>query len=162
MLLCLAPFLAGVLGLWLIDESIPYGRLVCLWISFAYTATWTLSMSVATANTAGHTKKITTNAVLLIGYCLGNFVGPHFFKDEQAPRYPLGVAMMIFCVGMQIICLVGLWTILWLRNRSRQNEHDDSEESQRAAFERGMLDETDFENRYFKVSCHTMYTSGPC
>lgn len=50
-------------------------------------------MSVATANTAGHTKKVTTNAMLLIGendhdpswkglmanaltgYCLGNFIG---------------------------------------------------------------------------------------
>ena len=51
----------------LVPQSIPYGRLVCLWISFSYTATWTLSMSVATANTAGHTKKVTTNATLLVG-----------------------------------------------------------------------------------------------
>ncbi|KAL4865296.1 major facilitator superfamily domain-containing protein [Aspergillus spectabilis] len=30
MLLCIIPFLVGVLGLWLLDESNPYGRLVCL------------------------------------------------------------------------------------------------------------------------------------
>ncbi|GKT83070.1 major facilitator superfamily transporter [Colletotrichum tofieldiae] len=128
----------------------PYGRLACLWISFAYTATWTLSMSVATANTAGHTKKITTNAMLLIGYCLGNFVGPFFFKAEQAPRYPLGVAMMIFCVGMQIVCLCGIWSLLWLRNRSRKSEHTDSRENEHQAYERGLLDETDLQNKYFK------------
>ncbi|KAK1711471.1 major facilitator superfamily transporter [Colletotrichum lupini] len=150
MLTCLAPFLAGILGLWLIDQSNPYGRLACLWISFAYTATWTLSMSVATANTAGHTKKITTNAMLLIGYCLGNFVGPFFFKAEQAPRYPLGVAMMIFCVGMQIACLCGLWCLLWVRNRSRRAEHATSEENEQQAYERGLLDETDLQNKYFK------------
>ncbi|GJC83927.1 putative transporter C757.13 [Colletotrichum liriopes] len=150
MLMCLAPFLAGILGLWLIDQSNPYGRLACLWISFAYTATWTLSMSVATANTAGHTKKITTNAMLLIGYCLGNFVGPFFFKAEQAPRYPLGVAMMIFCVGMQIVCLCGIWSLLWLRNRSRKSEHADSRENEHQAYERGLLDETDLQNKYFK------------
>ncbi|KAK1976144.1 major facilitator superfamily domain-containing protein, partial [Colletotrichum cereale] len=109
MLMCLAPFLAGILGLWLIGQSHPYGRLACLWISFAYTATWTLSMFVATANTAGHTKKITTNAMLLIGCCLGNLVGPFFFKAEQALRYPLGVAMMIFCIGVQVACLCGLY-----------------------------------------------------
>ncbi|KAI8288922.1 hypothetical protein K4K60_009993 [Colletotrichum sp. SAR11_57] len=150
MLACLVPFLAGILGLWLIDQSNPYGRLACLWISFAYTATWTLSMSVATANTAGHTKKITTNAMLLIGYCVGNFIGPFFFKTEQAPRYTLGVAMMIFCVGLQIACLAGIWVLLWTRNHSRKTEHAESPENEQQAYERGLLDQTDFENKYFK------------
>ncbi|RDW74418.1 uncharacterized protein DSM5745_07080 [Aspergillus mulundensis] len=154
MLLCIVPFLVGVLGLWLLPSSNPYGRLVCLWISFAYTAAWTLSMSVATANTAGHTKKITTNALLIIGYCLGNFVGPFFFKTEQAPRYPLGVGMMFFCIAAQVICLVGLWVLLWWRNSKRSvvwSERGVSEGSRTAlAFERGMLDETDFENEYFQ------------
>ncbi|RDI78123.1 hypothetical protein Vi05172_g11910 [Venturia inaequalis] len=119
MLICLLPFLAGTIGTWIIPQSIPYGRLVCLWISFTYTATWTLSMSVATANTAGHTKKITTNAALLIGYCLGNFIGPFFFITDQAPRYNLGVAMMFFCVGVQVLSIGGIWFLLWKRNRER-------------------------------------------
>ncbi|KAH7219488.1 major facilitator superfamily domain-containing protein [Fusarium oxysporum] len=91
MLLGLVPFLAGVLGLHFLPHSDAYARLACLWMSFSYTSTWTLSMSVSMANTAGHTKKITTNALLLIGYCLGNFVGPFFFKSNQAPQYELGV-----------------------------------------------------------------------
>lgn len=83
MLVCLIPFLAGTIGTWLVPQSIPYGRLVCLWISFSYTATWTLSMSVATANTAGHTKKVATNAMLLIGR------SHHSMKtrDKQTYRY---------------------------------------------------------------------------
>ncbi|KAJ3537197.1 hypothetical protein NM208_g6418 [Fusarium decemcellulare] len=150
MLLCLAPFLAGTLGLWLVDQAHPYGRLACLWISFAYTAAWTLAMSVATANTAGHTKKITTNALLIIGYCLGNFVGPFFFKTDQSPRYTLGVAMMLFCVGVQILCLVSLWVLFWFRNRSRRDEHQNTPENEVQAHERGLADETDQQNRYFK------------
>ncbi|KAF1846560.1 uncharacterized protein K460DRAFT_417614 [Cucurbitaria berberidis CBS 394.84] len=59
-------------------------------------------MSVATANTAGHTKKVTTNAFLLIGYCLGNFIGLFFFLAKQAPQYELGVGMMFFCIGIQV------------------------------------------------------------
>ncbi|KAH7024790.1 allantoate permease [Microdochium trichocladiopsis] len=152
MILCLMPFLAGILGLWLIDSAHPYGRLACLWISFAYTATWTLSMSVATANTAGHTKKITTNAMLLIGYCLGNFVGPFFFRAEQAPRYPLGVGMMLVCVGLQILCLLGLLFLLWSRNKSRKEFHVPTAENDHQVYERGLSDETDLENKYFKVS----------
>lgn len=159
MLLCLIPFLVGIIGLWLIDESKPYGRLVCLWISFTYTATWTLSMSVATANTAGHTKKITTNALLLIGYCLGNFVGPFFFKTYQAPEYPLGVAMMFFCIGVQVLCLVGIWALLWFRNRSRSALHADVQTAELhvLAYERGMMDETDLQNKYFKVSVNKTF-----
>lgn len=142
------PFLAGVLGLRLISQSNSYGRLACLWISFSYTASWTLSMSVATANTAGHTKKITTNAILLIGYCLGNFVGPFFFKTEQAPLYPLGVAMMFFCIAVQVASLVGIWVLLWARNKSRKEEHRPGNEEQ--SWERGLRDETDLQNKYFK------------
>ncbi|KAM5356694.1 hypothetical protein ACJ41O_003340 [Fusarium nematophilum] len=148
MLLGLVPFLGAVLGLRLIDQDNSYARLACLWISFTYTATGTLSMSVATANTAGHTKKITTNAMLLIGYCLGNFVGPFFFRTEQEPFYPLGVGMMFFCIAVQVVCLVSLWVLFWSRNRSRKEEHAPGNEEQ--AWHRGLLDETDLENRYFK------------
>ncbi|KAJ5888320.1 hypothetical protein N7495_008361 [Penicillium taxi] len=152
MLLCIIPFLAGTIGLWTIDQSKPYGRLVCLWISFAYTAAWSLSMSVATANTAGHTKKIITNAMLIIGYCLGNFVGPFFFKTNQAPRYNLGIGMMFFCVGIQVICLISIWVLLWRRNCSRREMHASMENKdiRALAAEKALLDETDLQNQYFQ------------
>ncbi|KAJ4264216.1 hypothetical protein NW762_005410 [Fusarium torreyae] len=148
MLLALVPFLAGVLGLKLLPQKDSYGRLACLWVSFSYTASWTLSMSVATANTAGHTKKITTNALLLIGYCLGNFVGPFFFKSNQEPRYGLGVGMMFCCIAIQVASLVGIWILLWMRNRSRRELH--TSENRQRAWEMGLLDKTDLENKYFE------------
>lgn len=108
-------------------------------------------MSVATANTAGHTKKITTNAMLLIGYCIGNFIGPFFFRTEQASSYALGVGMMLCCVGIQVICLLGICGLFWFSNRSRAEQHVESDNNWRQGYERGMLDETDLENEYFKV-----------
>lgn len=152
MLTCLGPFLAGTLGLWLIDQSKPYGRLSCLWISFTYTAAWTLAMSVATANTAGHTKKVTTNALLLIGYCLGNIIGPFFFIKEQEPTYTLGMGMILVCVGIQIAALSGLWFLLYIRNRSRKAEHADTAENRNEGYRRSLEDETDLQNKYFHVS----------
>ncbi|KAL4920665.1 major facilitator superfamily domain-containing protein [Aspergillus aurantiobrunneus] len=156
MLTCIIPFLVGVLGLRLLPPSKPYGRLVCLWISFAYTASWTLCMSIATANTAGHTKKITTNAMVIIGYCLGNFIGPFFFKTAQAPVYPLGVGMMFFCIAVQVLSLVALWGVLWVRNRRRRALWRGAGVDERMrltlAYEKGMGDETDLVNEYFQVS----------
>lgn len=111
-------------------------------------------MSIATANTAGHTKKITTNAMVLIGYCLGNFVGPFFFKTEQAPLYNLGVGMMFFCIGVQVLCLIGLGVLFWTRNRSRRLFHAEVPDNGHhvLAAEKALRDETDFQNEYFKVS----------
>lgn len=145
MAICLLPFLAGIIGLHLLpSESSPWPRLTCLWLSFCYTATWTLSMAVSTANTAGHTKKITTNAFLLMGYCLGNFVGPFFFVNEQAPRYGLGVGMMFFCVAVQMLCIAGMAFLFWKRNKARSGYGDrhDGDEFQ---------DLTDLENLGFRV-----------
>lgn len=111
-------------------------------------------MAVATANTAGHTKKITTNALLLIGYCLGNFIGPFFFKTDQAPTYNLGVGMMFFCVALQVICLVGIGMLFWVRNKKRSSFVSASrtdEYSTARMYEMGLQDATDLENTYFKV-----------
>ncbi|KAH7196506.1 major facilitator superfamily domain-containing protein [Fusarium flagelliforme] len=148
MLLALVPFLAGVLGLHFIPHSDAYARLACLWISFSYTATWTLSMAVSMANTAGHTKKITTNAILLIGYCLGNFVGPFFFKSDQEPQYQLGVGMMFTCIAIQVASLLALWGLLWWRNRERRKDRVEGDESR--GWEMGLLDVTDLENKHFE------------
>lgn len=151
MLACLVPALAGVLGTWLLPDSNHYGRLVCLWITFSYTATWSLSMSVITANTAGHTKKATSAAILLIGYCLGNFIGPFFFVSRQAPRYELGAGMMLTCIGIQVVCILGTWALLWKRNRKRNATNFMSAHDLLDGQRRGLEDETDLENPNFKV-----------
>ncbi|EME43936.1 hypothetical protein DOTSEDRAFT_130102 [Dothistroma septosporum NZE10] len=76
-------------------------------------------MSIAVADTAGHTKKLTTNAILLIGYCLGNFIGKFFFLAEQAPTFEHGMGIMFFCIGMQVGCISGIWLLSWRRNLER-------------------------------------------
>lgn len=109
-------------------------------------------MSVATANTAGHTKKISVKAILLIGYCLGNFVGPFFLKAKQAPQYDLDVAMMFCCIALQIVCISGLWVLLWFRNKRRF--FPETADEKKVAHESGFMDMTDMKNPYFKVRHH--------
>jgi ACS family allantoate permease-like MFS transporter len=104
-------------------------------------------MSVATANTAGHTKKITTNAFLLIGYCLGNFIGPFFFVAKQAPCYDLGVSMMFFCIGVQVLSILGIWGVLWKRYKSRKGKNLGERDRW---YDNGFGDLTDLENVHFR------------
>ncbi|CAK4030782.1 MFS allantoate transporter [Lecanosticta acicola] len=73
--LFLAPNLAGALGLrFLPPHPHPHNspaRLACYYLTGPYNAAFCLLLSLTTANTAGHTKKVLTNAVIFLGYCTG-------------------------------------------------------------------------------------------
>lgn len=45
-------------------------------VMMAGTAGFVLSLGWVTSVTAGHTKRITMNAIMLSAYCIGNIVGP--------------------------------------------------------------------------------------
>ncbi|KAJ4368343.1 hypothetical protein N0V83_006699 [Neocucurbitaria cava] len=109
----------------------------------------TLRTTLIQMPSGGVQMKITTNAFLLIGYCLGNFIGPFFFLAEQAPQYELGVGMMFFCIGVQVLSIVGLWVLLWMRNKSRASANV-SEQDVIEGYENGFRDLTDKENVHFK------------
>jgi hypothetical protein len=57
--------------------------LICYYLTGPYNAAFVLILSMQIANTAGHTKKVVTNAVLFLGYCTGNIAGPFFYKTNQ-------------------------------------------------------------------------------
>jgi hypothetical protein len=42
-------------------------------------------------NTAGDTKKKCTSAVVFIGMCTGNVIGPLLYDESQAPLYRSGL-----------------------------------------------------------------------
>ncbi len=49
----------------------------------------------AAANYAGHTKKITINALILMAYGAANIIGPLTFTGQTAPNYiPAKAAIM--------------------------------------------------------------------
>lgn len=43
-----------------------------------------LMYALAGANVAGHTKKVTMNAIMLMAFCLGNILGPLTFRTKDA------------------------------------------------------------------------------
>lgn len=94
-LLFLLPNIAGAFGLRFVPDSQRAGRYICYLLTGPYNAAFVLILSLQIANTAGHTKKVVTNAVLFLGYCTGNIAGPFFYKTDQAPRYELGIWSMI-------------------------------------------------------------------
>lgn len=103
--------------------------------------------SIVSSNVAGHTKKITASTVLLVGYCVGNMIGPQSFRADQAPGYAgAKTAMLVsYCAGA--IALFALYWIYLFRNKKRATfrEEYDKVASDKIAF----ADLTDLQNPEF-------------
>lgn len=100
------------------------------------------------ANTAGHTKKVTMNAVVFAAYCVSNIIGPQFFKANQAPLYSLGMGAMLTSYVLSIITISLYMMYCWNENR-RRNKIDDKAD-QRVHMDTDFNDMTDQENVHFR------------
>ncbi|KAM0712148.1 hypothetical protein Q7P37_011242 [Cladosporium fusiforme] len=118
-LLFLAPNIAGAFGLAFLAADNQAGRLVSYYLTGPYNAAFVMVLSMSTANTAGHTKKVVTNAVLFLGYCTGNIAGPFFYLSSQSPRYTLGIWSMIVSHLLEAALILLLRFILARENRRR-------------------------------------------
>ncbi|KAJ8140484.1 hypothetical protein OY671_006329 [Metschnikowia pulcherrima] len=76
-------------------------------------------LALVASNCAGHTKKITTNAIFLIGYCVGNLIGPQTFIPNQAPTYTGAVTAMVVCHCLVIVLMALLWIDYHFDNKRR-------------------------------------------
>jgi predicted MFS family arabinose efflux permease len=111
------------------------------------TAAFPLVYSIAGANIAGHTKKVTMNAILLMAFCLGNILGPLTFQTKDQPTYIPAKVAIVATVSVAIIFTILLRCYYGFENRRRdkmpsQEHQEDSE----------FLDLTDRENPEFRVS----------
>ncbi|KAI1169688.1 putative MFS allantoate transporter [Nemania sp. FL0916] len=123
-LLFLIPNITGAFGLRYIGTDQQAGRLVAYYLTGPYNAAFVMVLSLQTANTAGHTKKVVTNAVLFLGYCTGNannftIIGPFFYLTSQAPSYELGIWSMIVSHLIEALIITVLWFLLRRENSRR-------------------------------------------
>ncbi|KAK3675727.1 hypothetical protein LTR78_004368 [Recurvomyces mirabilis] len=118
-LLYLCPNIAGAFGLRFLAADNKAGRLVSYYLTGPYNAAFVMILSMTTANTAGHSKKVVQNACLFLGYCTGNIIGPFFYKTEQAPEYPLGIWSMIVSHLIEVVLVLVLRFHLARENKRR-------------------------------------------
>ncbi|KAI9930070.1 hypothetical protein MW887_011880 [Aspergillus wentii] len=151
-LIYLLPNLAGAFGLRFVPLDQKVGRLICYYLTGPYNAAFVLVLSMQVANTAGHTKKVVTNAVLFLGYCTGNIAGPFFYKDSQKPTYALGIWSMIVSHLIEAVLITILGLLLRWENKKRdriQSQMEGGLEG-RDLDSTAFLDLTDRENLNFR------------
>ena len=59
---------------------------------------------------------------------------------------------MLACIGIQVLCILGLWALLWSRNRSRAAGIAARARDLLDGQSRALNDETDLQNPNFRVS----------
>jgi len=123
-------FIPNILGSILVN-ALPWsdkvGLLFSVWITGVGTTGFVLSLSWVTAVTAGHTKRITMNAIMLCAYCIGNIVGPQMWQARFTPRNRVPWAVISICY---FVCPFLLWTIRVILNN--ENKRRDAEAETRS------------------------------
>jgi len=155
MLICILPtILAAGLMIGLDPGGIPKNKAGLLAASFltgTFGAAFMLLLAWNASNIAGHSKKVTANALTLIAFCVGNILGTQTFQQKQAPGYISGKISII--ATLSALCFVVVALRLYNDYLNRQNERklsgmseDDKEElKEKMAF----ADQTDRKNVFF-------------
>lgn len=108
--------------------------------------------SCVTSNTAGHTKKLTANALSLMAYSSGNIIGPQTFRSNDAPNYPKAKATCVGCISGAIV-LISLLALLNIReNRKRDKLKEELGEKYTVVKNQEFADLTDFQNPEFRYA----------
>ncbi|THH07930.1 hypothetical protein EW146_g9157 [Bondarzewia mesenterica] len=159
-------FIPNIMGVFLINFlpwSNKVGLLFSQWLTGVGTTAFVLALAWVGQTTAGHTKRITTNAIMLSAYCIGNAAAPFMWQAKYKPRNHIPWII----IGISYVCCICLMLairfLLARENRLRDNEpHDDTyedvyvekvlEDGSRVEVKvpKELLDLTDRQNREFR------------
>ncbi|KAM5429493.1 hypothetical protein McanCB21832_007579 [Microsporum canis] len=117
MLAAAVPVIGSIIVYTLKRTDIP-GQIVGLYFLYTYFGPYVVGISLAQANTAGHTKKNVQYSILYIGYAVGNLIGPQTFRDSQAPAYTSGFIAMLICYCSCIFLMAMYWGLAVWMNKS--------------------------------------------
>ncbi|KAF9558501.1 MFS general substrate transporter [Agrocybe pediades] len=159
-------FLPNLLGAFLVNFlpwSNKVGLLFSVWLSGVGTTGFVLSLSWLSSVTAGHTKRITTNAIMLSAYCIGNSAGPFMWQAKYKPRNHVPWIIIGVCYLACMALLLIIRYLLSSENKRRDNEPvDDTYEDvyiervgengelEKVKVDKEFLDLTDIQNRDFR------------
>ena len=158
MLVCILPTILGAgLMIGLDPNGVPTNKSGLLGASFltgTFGAAFMLLLAWNASNIAGHSKKVTANAMTMVSFAVGNISGTQTFQNKEAPGYISGKASIV--ATLAALCFVVLGLRVWndVLNRRKQKvlegmgEAEKREKRERSAF----MDLTDGENVFFRYT----------
>ncbi|KAJ9602864.1 hypothetical protein H2200_012644 [Cladophialophora chaetospira] len=155
MLICLIPTIIAAAMMYGLDpDGIPKSKGALLFASYlsgTFGAAFMLLLAWNASNIAGHSKKVTANALTLVGFCTGNILGTQTFQQSEAPGYKSGKIAIVACLSAQVcICFVLRYCNDHLNKKNQKILAEMSEEEKSIVREKlAYSDETDLRNPFF-------------
>ncbi|KAJ7305628.1 MFS general substrate transporter [Mycena albidolilacea] len=159
----LLPSILAVFLINLLPWSNKIGLLFSVWLTGIGAPSFVLVLSWLSSVTAGHTKRITVNAILLGAYCVGNSVGPQMWLAKYKPRNHVPWIVIACCYAGMFAMLLALRYYLAAENRRRDAEAVDETydhvyiqrttadgATEKVKVDKEYLDLTDIQNREFR------------
>ena len=106
------------------------------------------------ANTSGHSKKVTLNAMFFLGYCVGIILGPQVFRADDAPEYHKGYIGLLASITAAALCISLYGLLCRLENARRDKIQGGGPESQteEEKTQEAFSDKTDKEKINFRYT----------
>ncbi|KAJ7611715.1 MFS general substrate transporter [Roridomyces roridus] len=123
--LSICPSILAVFLINFLPWSNKVGLLFSQWLTGSDAPSFVLVLSWVSCVTAGHTKRITVNAILLGAYCIGNAVGPFMFQAKYKPRNHVPWVIIGCCYLTMIVTLLGIRFYMAAQNKKREEEPAD-------------------------------------
>ncbi|ETI21315.1 hypothetical protein G647_07661 [Cladophialophora carrionii CBS 160.54] len=155
MLICLIPTIVAAGLMYGLDpDGIPKSKGALLFASYlsgTFGAAFMLLLAWNASNIAGHSKKVTANALTLVGFCTGNILGTQTFQESEAPGYKSGKIAIVACLTAQVCLCFALRYCNDRLNRKNQQRLAEMSEDEKAIVREKLAysDETDLKNPFF-------------
>lgn len=102
------------------EKKIALLAMLCL-ASPLFGIPWILMFSWASTSCSGHTKKLTRNAMVIVGYSIANIISPQLWRQKDGPRYvPAWIVQIVLSFFVAPLIALVIWFILNNRNKVRK------------------------------------------
>ncbi|THW87072.1 putative MFS allantoate transporter [Aureobasidium pullulans] len=144
---CLWLSILGVLLIVCLPDTMNVGKLIGYYLTGSAATCFVALLSLISSNVAGYTKKTTVAAMYLIGYCVGNIIGPQTFQAKDAPKYVPAEVTIIVCWGIAALLVYAIY--FYCRYQNKLKAHIRSQPGYVKLENQEFLDLTDKENPEF-------------
>ncbi|RDW85433.1 allantoate permease-2 [Coleophoma crateriformis] len=122
---CMVPLICSIV-IRVLPSSNQGGRLAAYYCFYCFWGPYAIALSLPMANTSGHTKKITVNAMVFTAYCVANIIAPQTFRTSQAPGYKSGYNSIVGFEAGAIFLMLVYFVGVQLENKRRDRKQGDS------------------------------------
>lgn len=158
MLICTLPTILGAaLMIGFDPKGIPHNKAGLLAASFltgTFGAAFMLLLAWNASNIAGHSKKVTANALTLVSFAVGNILGTQTFQSSQAPGYIGGKIAIVVTLGLLCFVVMILRVLNGRLNKKNEAVLADMSDEERESLREKMAfaDRSDLDNPFFKYT----------